>query len=742
MSSTPALNPDPATIHVLYVDDEPDFADMAATFLEREDNRFSIDTATNASDALARLADNGFECIVSDHDMPGQNGIEFLNTVREAHPDLPFILFTGKGSEEIASEAISAGVTDYLQKGSGTEQYELLANRVLNAVGAYRSQQLAQERTRRLETLISNLPGIVYRCRNDPKWPMETVEGEVKELTGYSPDVLENDDVLWGEEIIHPDDREEVWEAVQEGLSEDGTFEVTYRIVTNEGTTRWMWERGGGVYDDEGDLEALEGFITDVTERKEREQELHRTAARLKALFKNSPDMINVHDMDGTIVDPNPRLCEATGYDAAELAGMKVWDIDQTIEPEEAYNVWERMEVGTRHRLEGVFQHKDGSSFPVEVHIQRINLDGNARFIVISRDITERKERERELEAQTERLAELTAQLEEQYRHLFEEAPVMAVVTRNEDDEPIVEECNQLFLDTLGYDRSEVIGHDLAEFYTPESTEALLEQGGYQRALSGEFVREDRDLVTAEGETVETLLRAVPRHEADDTTSGTLAMYIDITERKQLERKTERLKEFTGIVSHDLRNPLNVAEGHLELAYEECDSDHLDAIADAHDRMKALIEDLLTLAREGDRVGDTEAVDLAELSEDCWRNVETANATLRTPMNRMIRADRSRLTQLLENLIRNAVKHGGDDVTVTLGELDDGFYVEDDGPGIPEDERDNVFDAGYSTTTDGTGFGLSIVERIAGAHGWDIRVTESEDGGVRFEITGVKFTAE
>ncbi|QCC48787.1 response regulator [Halobellus limi] len=109
--------------------------------------------------------------------MPATDGIEFLEAVREDHPELPFILYTGKGSEEVASDAISAGVTDYLQKGTGSEQYELLANRIRNAVEAHESHRLLTERTRRLETLIDNLPGMVYRCRNAPAWPMETVEG-------------------------------------------------------------------------------------------------------------------------------------------------------------------------------------------------------------------------------------------------------------------------------------------------------------------------------------------------------------------------------------------------------------------------------------------------------------------------------------------------------------------------------------------------------------------------------------
>jgi signal transduction histidine kinase len=191
-------------------------------------------------------------------------------------------------------------------------------------------------------------------------------------------------------------------------------------------------------------------------------------------------------------------------------------------------------------------------------------------------------------------------------------------------------------------------------------------------------------------------------------------------------------------VSHDLRNPLNVAEGRLELAMENCESEHHDSVAQSLDRMESLIDDVLSLARAGEAVGETETVELAGLVEGCWQTVETASAGLVVETETRVQADPSRLQQLFENLMRNAVEHGGEDVTITVGDLPDGFYVEDDGPGIPEDERGNVFDAGYSTAADGTDLGLSIVREVAEAHRWEIEVTESESGGARFEATGVQ----
>jgi signal transduction histidine kinase len=150
--------------------------------------------------------------------------------------------------------------------------------------------------------------------------------------------------------------------------------------------------------------------------------------------------------------------------------------------------------------------------------------------------------------------------------------------------------------------------------------------------------------------------------------------------------------------------------------------------------MEALIDNLLTLARGDETITELEPVDIARMVGECWSNVETGDATLVADIDCTIDADESRLKQVFENLVRNAVEHGGDDVTVTVGEFEEGIYIEDDGLGIPEDEYDDVFTAGYSTSDEGTGLGLSIVKQIVDAHDWEIRLTDGSDGGARFEI--------
>jgi len=230
---------------------------------------------------------------------------------------------------------------------------------------------------------------------------------------------------------------------------------------------------------------------------------------------------------------------------------------------------------------------------------------------------------------------------------------------------------------------------------------------------------------------------------AGDVSLGSLCTIEDVTEaeesRRDLERERERLDQFASVVAHDLRNPLNVADGRLELGrtrYE--DDEDLEAAAEAIERMETLIDDLLALARQGRDIDDPEQVELDEAMRECWSSVETVDASLSVAGEATIVADPERLAQLLENLVRNAVEHAGEDVAITVGPLEEGFYVADDGPGVPAEDRADVFEAGFTTNPEGTGFGLPIVKQIVDAHGWSIELVEAEGGGARFEITDVE----
>ncbi len=480
----------PGRIRLLHVDDDRAFLDVTEAFLTRELPSVDVTTVERPEAAIERIRTGSFDCVVSDYEMPGIDGLGFLSRVRDRYADLPFLLYTGKGSESIASRAINAGVTGYLQKG-GPEQHERLANRVEHAVREYRN-----------------------------------------------------------------------------GLDTE-----RYSAV----------------------LQAL-GYPTYVV------------------------------DAEGRFAYVDEAFADLTGYDREELVGVEP-SVVKTDESVEKANDALRSVVSSSgpdtDQFEIEIRTKEGDLIPCRDHLAPLPFETDYRGCAgILRDITSQRRR-----------------------------------------------------------------------------------------------------------------------------------------REELARKNERLEEFVSVASHDLRTPLTTAQTAAELARETGEPEFFQTLDDAHDRVERMLDELLTLAREGDAVAVTEPTDLGTLARTAWESVGTDAADLSVVASPTVQASPGRLRRLLENLLRNAIEHGaasgrtpagdtaahGDrDVTITVGSLDDraGFYVADDGPGIPPEARESVFEPGYTTADGGSGFGLAIVTRIAAAHGWEVTLTGSEAGGARFEFAGVEPAAE
>ncbi|MFB6188185.1 MAG: PAS domain S-box protein, partial [Halobacteriaceae archaeon] len=451
-----------------------------------------------------------------------------------------------------------------------------------------------------------------------------------------------------------------------------------------------------------------------------------------QSLVENAREGVVTIATDGRVINSNSAIEDILGYKPDDLVGKSLTKIipDRLVDDHrrafEAYLRsgdttvdWDGIELSAVHQ--------EGHEVAVEISFHDHIHDGDRVFTGFISDITERKEQRKELERH-----------EAYLEHSHDIVTVVDADGRVKFQSDSTEQIT-------GYSPQTIEGEVGFDHIHPEDREKITN-------LFGSVVDQPDEVASAElrVETAEDSWRWIEARGInklhDEQISGIVVSSRDITDRKkqerELERQNERLKNFASVLSHDLRNPLNVARGRLELASDEYDSEHLNAIERALDRMESLITGLLTLAREGKAVTDHEPVDLSTVLEACWTNVDTENATIEIEIDRTIQADESRLQQVFENLFRNAVDHGGDEIIVTVGEIDDGFYVEDDGQGIPEADRKDVFEASYSTSEGGTGLGLSIVKEIVAAHDWEIHVTESSDGGARFEITGVEIAAE
>jgi signal transduction histidine kinase len=399
---------------------------------------------------------------------------------------------------------------------------------------------------------------------------------------------------------------------------------------------------------------------------------------------------------------------------------------------------------------ESTFEMRHGDRFYRKHLVPVTDDDGTVvAGVEMTRDITELREREDALEAS-----------EQRYRALAENFPRGSIALLDENREFTLV-TGQVF-EYVDSNPEDFEGNRLDDLFLPGFVErhgpkydAVFEGGEatFEMRHGDRFYRK----------------YLVPVTDETGAVGRCLEMTVDITalreREEELQRQNDRLEEFASIVSHDLRNPLNVALGRVELIEGAENDEHVRSIRKSLDRMTALIDDMLTLARQGRTVEDPERIALGTTATDAWEHVESEHATLVTDLDEAVTGDPGRVMQLFENLFRNAVEHGSTsnrtqsddavehgstspdsqarqdsvehgrtDVTVTVGPTPDGFYVADDGPGIPESDREAVFEHGHTTNEDGTGFGLAIVENVASAHGWSVSVTDSESGGARFEF--------
>lgn len=311
-----------------------------------------------------------------------------------------------------------------------------------------------------------------------------------------------------------------------------------------------------------------------------------------------------------------------------------------------------------------------------------------------------------------------------------------AMITLDDDNQVVDANRQARSLFGVGED---YIGMPAADFFAPVSQDIL--------AQFADTTRTDTE-ITAELDGQQRHFSLSISPVGKQTTRGRVVLLHDITTQKhreqELKRKNDRLDQFASVVSHDLRNPLGIAETYIDFAEDTNDADDFQAVRDAHDRMETMIDELLLMARAETVVDDPEEIMLASLATDAWETAQTdgGSVDIALPNDTAIYGDPDLLRHVFENLFRNAVDHNEPPVTVTVGLCKDGVYIADDGTGIPDDQRNNIFDYGYTTSENGTGFGLSIVGDIINAHSGEIAVTESGSSGARFEITSIELTTK
>ena len=476
-----------------------------------------------------------------------------------------------------------------------------------------------------------------------------------------------------------------------------------------DGERVWLSVNANPVFGPDGGLERIVAAGEEITEFKRRERELE---TELSEILGRISDAFYALDDEFRFTHVNERAEELLQHSEEELLGQNLWEVfPEAAEDDEVWDSFRTaMDTQEATNYEVFFP-------PLDAWVEANVYPSTTGVSVYFRDVSDRVERERELR-----------ESERRYRTLAEHFP-NGLVTLYDDELRYTLASGQAF-ENLDVSPEEVEGRTVRETWGDGAVADALEST-LRAALDG-----DSKSIEVEYEGRQWAVHAVPITDADGDVFSGMTMTQDITERKEREQRLER---FASVISHGLRNPLSIAQIYLEMARDGGDPDDFDEAAQALDRMETIIQNLLTTTVRGEALSEREPISLSTVGENAWRNVETNDATFRVEADAgAVVADEDQLQTAMENLFRNSVEYGGDGVEVRVGRLDgDGFYVEDDGPGIPERNRDGVFDYGY-TSGSGTGIGLAVVRDVVDAHGWNVDATESESGGARFEIRGVE----
>jgi len=468
---------------------------------------------------------------------------------------------------------------------------------------------------------------------------------------------------------------------------------------------------------------------------------------------------VGAYGADGEFRYVNEAYSSLFGVEPDDLVGVAVWGVNEAFDAERFEGYWESFSPGETRTAEAIHEY-GGAAVEVETLTTRVSIGDTAYNIGTIKDITRRKARERQLSQlhnvtrdlieadSTDEIAEITARtaedvldyenttiwlldnsgrlqptaLTERTAEVFDDHPGYPVGG----DAPIpraYESGEQIIVDDVttrddDYDR----GKARSVMYLPLGNYGVVSIAHHEVGVFGET---DVDLASILVSNAETALRRLE------------------SEQDQ-KRQNQRLEAFVDVISHDIPNHLNVAETRLELARSAGD-EHLDHVETAHDRIGSLITDMRTLVDQGKQLSETDWYRLGDIAQGCLTSCLESEqvATLDVRTEGYVKADKSRLKQLFENLFWNALEYAGAEPTITVGLLDGGFYVEDDGPGIPPAERERVLTPGFTTAEEGhSGFGLAIVREIARAHGWSVEIVDGEAGGARFEFTDVAVRPE
>jgi PAS domain S-box-containing protein len=672
------------------------------------------------------------------------------------------------------AQALANGQYDVDWPQPKNREFALLAEnlRHMADVIGRREQQLVSSENN-LRTILDSIgDGVIA---TDDKGIVTRLNPMAEHLTGWSLEEAVGRPLSEVFRIIDSKTRQVAVNPVEKVLAEGGIIGLANHtmLISKDGGEYQIADSGAPIRQSDGRVVGVVLVFRDVTEAYAREQIIRDNEQRLKNLTANVPGVVYMFEVTTGGIYRNTYVSER----ASEIFGIPAQpgtffpNFTARIPDDEKEiflsSVDEAVENERPWSYEGRFLKNDeeiiwfsGNSVPYRV-------EDNLVFYGVLTDITERKKWESSLAAS-----------ERRFKDLFNEAPVMYVITHNRNNYPIIQDVNNTFLETLGYTREELLNTPLANYYTEKSRKELLERGGYQRALMGNFLSEERDFIAKDGSLVHTLLHATPEYDDSGLLTGTRAMFLDVTARKKAEKEARRLQNallqaqkmeaigtLAGGIAHDFNNILSAVIGYAELALASTEKEsrlhkNLEQILKAGLRASELVSQILTFSRQEEpelkplQAGPLVKEALKLLRSSLPTTIEMTQDISSDVDN--IMADPTEIYRIVMNLCTNAAQAMGNNggvMAVTLTQVDltqhdtrlhpglkPGRYVklsvQDNGPGIPEELKDRIFEP-YFTTKEkgkGTGMGLSVVHGIVQSYGGGIHAYSEPDAGTIFNV--------
>jgi len=512
-------------LSVLYVDDEEMLLDIGKLFLERSGD-CSVDIAISARQGIEQMGKKTYDAIVSDYQMPGMDGIEFLKNIR-ATSTIPFILFTGKGREEVVIEAINSGADFYLQKGGDPKaQFVELKHKILQAVNRRRTEDELRKSETRYRQLIDLLPQTVFEI--DQTLTITSINPVALKTFGYTPEDLEKGVTVFA--VFSEDDHQRIGENIRKILRGEPSGALEYTAKRKDGSTFPVITYSVPIMQENIPV-GLRGVLVDITERKAAEQATLQALSLLEATLESTADGLLVIDRTGKIVNYNQKFAEMwriphsvleTGDDATAINHV----LSQLTDPDDFLLKVQELYNNPLEFSSDVLRFKDGRVFERYSQPQKLGETVVGR-VWSFRDVTDRKRTESALK-----------ESEIRYRTIFEHTGTAMVII---EEDTTVGFANKEFFSLTGYSQEDIDSRkSWTEFVHKEDLNRMIEQHKLRRAGSSEALSQyEFRLLTKSGDIRNILLTI----EMFPGTKRSIASLIDVTGRKCTEEnlQTSRL---------------------------------------------------------------------------------------------------------------------------------------------------------------------------------------------------------